>query len=492
MKLQPARKNNRQGKSELPGGCAGVDSQFGLIAEEGLRWLVSARRELLLFAAFWLIVGAIDELAIDLRWLWLRLRGRLRTGRLPEGLETAPLTTRAAVLIAAWQEADVIGPMIAHTLRAWVQRDFVLFLGVYRNDPATLAAALAAAPADHRLRIVIHDRDGPTTKADCLNRLYVALCEQERLDGRRFGSVVLHDAEDMVHPAALAVLDAALADAAFVQLPVRPEPQPDSPWVAGHYADEFAESHAKDLVVRDSVGAGIPSAGVGCAFARDAIEAVSRERRRRGESGPFAADCLTEDYELGLLVARHGGRGRFLRLRDGDGRLVATRAYFPADFDAAVRQKTRWIHGISLQGWDRLGWSPRLVDNWMALRDRRGPLTALVLASAYLLILVQGVIALAGLFGHGADPAPGAGLDPLLTLCLASLVWRSAFRFALTAREYGAAEGLRAVLRIPVANLIAILAGRRALFAYVRTLLGGEVRWDKTAHHRHPATEAST
>ena len=33
-------------------------------------------------------------------------------------------------------------------------------------------------------------------------------------------------------------------------------------------------------------------------------------------------------------------------------------------------------------------------------------------------------------------------------------------------------------------------AGRRALFAYVRSLFGGEVRWDKTAHRDHPALRA--
>jgi adsorption protein B len=43
------------------------------------------------------------------------------------------------------------------------------------------------------------------------------------------------------------------------------------------------------------------------------------------------------------------------------------------------------------------------------------------------------------------------------------------------------------VARIPVANVIAIMAGRRALFAYVRTLRGARPRWDKTYHHAHPA-----
>jgi bacteriophage N4 adsorption protein B len=44
------------------------------------------------------------------------------------------------------------------------------------------------------------------------------------------------------------------------------------------------------------------------------------------------------------------------------------------------------------------------------------------------------------------------------------------------------------VLRIPIANVISIMAGRRALMAYMRTLGGAEVSWDKTSHASHPAT----
>jgi adsorption protein B len=109
---------------------------------------------------------------------------------------------------------------------------------------------------DDRLRIVVHDRDGPTTKADCLNRLYEAMCEDERRGRFRVRSVILHDAEDMVHPAALSLLDSALDEADFVQLPVRPEPQRTSRWIGGHYCDEFAEAHGKVMVVRDWLGAG--------------------------------------------------------------------------------------------------------------------------------------------------------------------------------------------------------------------------------------------
>ncbi len=291
-----------------------------------LQWLQLAQYELMLFAGFWFIVGMADEMAIDLAWFWLLLRGRVRSARLADDMSGRALSGIAAVFIPAWREAEVIGPTVAHALKAWPQAELRLYVGCYQNDPATIAAAMAASNGDPRLRLVIHSRAGPTTKADCLNRLYGALSEDELRSGSRARCVVLHDAEDMVHPAALVVLDAALDGAGFVQLPVRPEPLADSRWVAGHYADEFTESHAKAMVVRDALGAALPAAGVGCAIDREVLAELADARkaeltREHGPAagrmaGPFAAECLTEDYELGWRIARSGRRGRFLRLRD--------------------------------------------------------------------------------------------------------------------------------------------------------------------------------
>lgn len=459
-----------------------------LVTEYVLPGLLAVEHELLLFAAFWFVVSAIDEAAFDLGYLWLRLKGRLREDVVARDAETPELERLTAVFVAAWQEAEVIGAMISHTLKAWPQRRMTLYVGCYANDPQTLAAAMKGAAGDPRVRIVVNDKPGPTTKADCLNRLYRALCRDEEMTGNRFRSVVLHDAEDFVHPAALALIDRHLRDAAFVQMPVRPEPQAASPWIAGHYADEFAESHAKSMVVRNAFGAAIPAAGVGCGFDRDLLAGLARERSGRASGEPFAAECLTEDYELGLLVSRSGGKSRFLRVRDHLGNLVATRAYFPARIEDAVRQKARWIHGIALQGWDRLGWFGGPVDMWMALRDRRGLLTAVVLAAAYLLILIEAVLGIARLFGWEQPTALSPLTMVMLQISFVALVWRALWRFGFTASEYGLAEGFLAVARIPVANVIAIMAGRRALAAYVRSLIGTAPDWDKTAHSLHPST----
>lgn len=446
-----------------------------------------AERELLLFAAFWFIVGALDELAVDIIWIWLRITGRAQSKRLPPGFEMRPLNGRIAVLVPAWQEAQVIAEMIGHTLQAWPQRGLTLYVGCYRNDPATVAAAMEGARGDPRVRLVVHQQHGPTTKADCLNRLYRAMRTDERRLGIDYTGVVLHDSEDMVHPAALPAIDQMLERYDFVQLPVRPEPQRSSRWVAGHYSDEFAETHAKTLVVRDALGAALPAAGVGCGFSRGVLAKLAERRAAEGEIGPFARQSLTEDYELGLLLARDGARGHFARLHDSHGRLVATRAFFPGTIATSVRQKTRWIHGIALQGWDRLGWCARPADLWMELRDRKGPLTALVLAAAYTLILVEGLLLLADAAGLRPNTAVTPLLKTMLTVSFIAFAWRALWRFAFTTNEYGIWEGLRSLVRIPVANLIAIMAGRRAVVAYIRTLRGAVVHWDKTHHSRHPA-----
>jgi adsorption protein B len=75
----------------------------------------------------------------------------------------------------------------------------------------------------------------------------------------------------------------------------------------------------------------------------------------------------------------------------------------------------------------------------------------------------------------------------MLVLSFAGFVWRAGLRALFTTREYGWREGLRGILRIPVGNIIAIMAGRRALAAYFRSLRGEAIAWDKTVHHHHPA-----
>ncbi|NVD45420.1 glycosyl transferase family protein [Qipengyuania atrilutea] len=456
----------------------GVETQFA-------DWAALAQHELLLFAAVFFLVGALDELAIDLCYLFGRLTGAIRTPRF-ELADAGALASRTAIFIPAWQEAEVIGHTIMHAARAWPQKEVAFFVGCYPNDPDTAAVVSRLAKRDKRIRLVLHDRAGPTCKADCLNAIYRAMAKDEIERGGDYTMVVLHDAEDMVDPAALNLMESEMHGAEFVQIPVLAMPLPASPYISGHYSDEFAEAHGKAMPVRGALGASLPGAGVGCAIDRQMLAELAAQQET---DEPFARTSLTEDYELGMRIAALGGRTRFARFRDAaDGRLIATRAYFPADLDQAVRQKTRWTHGIALQSWDRLGWQGGLVNLWMQLRDRRGPLAALLLALGYLLVA-------ATTFGWGlylAGWQEPVRLDPVLSSLLlinfGFFVWRVIVRAIFTAREFGWREALRAVLRMPVSNIITIMAGYRAVAAYLKGLPGGAPpRWDKTAHFHHPA-----
>lgn len=442
-------------------------------------------RETMLFAAIGFLIGGIDDLLVDLAYGLARLRALLWP-QPPRPL--APPTLPMALFIPAWDEAAVIAPMLRATLARYGAGPYRIYVGTYPNDPATIAAVASVAVDDPRVRLVIGTAPGPTTKADCLNQLWHALRRDEAL-GEQVAAVVLHDAEDLVHPQELALFAAWLSDHDAVQLPVRPLADPRSPLIAGHYLDEFAESHGKTMVVRQWLGAALPFAGVGCAIRRTMLGLIAD--RRGGD--PFDAASLTEDYEFGLTVAALGGRTRFVRARDATGALIAVRAYFPAALGCAVRQKARWLTGIALAGWDRVGWQRggSIGEHWMRMRDRRATLAIPVLGIAYLALVAWG----ASLLGHALTgtlpPASGDRIGWLLLLNAALLGWRLVSRIAFTWAAHGPVQAALAVPRVLVANLVALLAARRALALYWPMLRGAPARWDKTAHHFPETGEAA-
>lgn len=298
--------------------------------------------------------------------------------------------------------------------------------------------------------------------------------------------MILHDAEDAVHPRELHVFDHLIDRRELVQLPVAPLPDRRSRWFAGSYMDEFAEAHLKDLVVREAIGAAVPSAGVACAIDRRMLGRIA------AQSGglPFDPACFTEDYELGLRIHALGGRGCIVRIRGGetDPAVVATREYFPHTFDAAVRQKSRWLLGIALQGWDRVGWQGGIANRLMLLRDRKSIGAALFTLLAYvsavavlLLALIRAIYPPARAFPPVFEP--GHLLRPLIAFNSGILVWRLSVRAACVAHVCGWREALRSVPRAFVGNLINIAAALKALRRYIGISFGLErPAWDKTDH----------
>jgi adsorption protein B len=331
--------------------------------------------------------------------------------------------------------------------------------------------------ADQRIIAVRVDSDGPTTKADCLNRLYAALASHEEQIRLPAKAVVLHDAEDVVHPLELRLFDRLVEHAGLVQLPVTPLLDPSSRWVAGHYADEFAEAHAKELVVRQAIGASIPLAGVGCGIERIALSRLAA----RHDGQPFSGTSMTEDYEMGLRLGAIGEKTIFARIPEApeSRRVVATRGHFPSSIPAAVRQKARWIGGIAFAGWDQLGWRGGIGERWMRMRDRRGPLAAILLLCGYSAALLWAQIALATALGAPVAMPVSPLLGGLLTANVMLLCWRLVMRAGFTSSVYGWREGVRSIPRTIVANFVALFAAWRAFLIHAD---GGPRRWDKTDH----------
>lgn len=448
----------------------------------GLALVGAVANELALFAAVGFLVFGLDDLLVDAIYIgrgsWRRVAIYTRHRRSCTGtLRATPAAGGFALLIPAWDEGEVIGPMLRHALAAWDDADVTLFVGCYPNDPVTHAAV--AAVADPRVRCGSVPIPGPTTKADCLNALYHSMRDHERERGHRYAGIVLHDAEDVVHARELDLFAMLIGRAGLIQLPVLPLIDQGSRWIAGHYADEFAESHGKEMVVREAVGAALPSAGVACAIRRDALDALAE----LGGGEPFNPHSLTEDYELGLRLHASGHRAMFVRLPVAGGRdVVATREHFPATLDAAVRQKARWMAGIALTGWDRLGWRGGLAERWMRARDRRGPLSALLILVGYLALLLWSAAALITMAGGPATAGPGPVLQAVLLVNFGLLGWRLGVRAFFAGRAYGWREGLRSIPRVFIANAIAILAARRAVGVYLDQHRTGRARWDKTRH----------
>ena len=149
----------------------------------GLDWVAVAARELALFAAIGFLIGGLDDLAIDLIWigraLWRRAVVYTVHPRADAASLGRPMPGRLAIFVPAWREEAVIAAMILGARATFRHRDWKLYVGCYPNDADTLAEAHRAADGDPRVRIVVGDADGPTTKAGCLNWCWRAMLADE-------------------------------------------------------------------------------------------------------------------------------------------------------------------------------------------------------------------------------------------------------------------------------------------------------------------------
>ncbi|MEM8800127.1 MAG: glycosyl transferase family protein [Pseudomonadota bacterium] len=458
----------------------------------GLKYVVS-------FTAILIALNGLDDLIIDLLYWGRRVfRGSLVYTRYQRA-DAATLPDRQetwfAIMVPAWDEAAVIGHMLAEAINRIDYDRYVIFVGCYPNDPGTREAAEAinsllpgsALPESRGSRIVCVDvgHDGPTTKADCLNAIYAAAQKWQTINQTSFSGYVLHDAEDVVHQLELRVFNFLIDRKDMIQLPVVPLRRGLGQFVGGHYLDEFAEAHSKDLVVREMLCRGLPSAGVGCAFSARAMRIAAQ---RTGV--PFNQASVTEDYEFALRLQAEGCVAAFVRIPQSDGtsNAVATREYFPSRFRDAVRQKSRWLMGIALQGWQSLGWRGTLLQKYMLFRDRKALFISFLNILAYILVLHFLILIILPLIWADSPRFLSLVDRESLTwwLLIANAVFfanRLVHRVYFTFRLYGTRQSIMSIPRQIVGNVINFCAGLRALWLFAKALhQSTRIRWDKTDH----------
>jgi adsorption protein B len=387
-----------------------------------------------------------------------------------------------AVFVPLWHEDAVIGCMLDHNMRSIKYRNYHFFVGVYPNDTLTIRAVAQQARRHPRIHMATCPHPGPTSKGDCLNWIYQRMKAYEARHNMRFKIVMMHDAEDLIHPASLKVINWFSRRYAMVQVPVLPLATAIQEWTHGLYCDEFAEYQHKDIPVRQHLGGFLPSNGVGTGFDRAALERIAATRQGR----PFDPTCLTEDYETGYLLHSLGYKQVFVPVHlDSEGPM-ATREYFPRRFRAAISQRTRWVTGIALQSWERHGWDVPWAQRYWFWRDRKGLVGNLLSPAANLLFLYG----MASYFASASQSVPWhfGSLLPAWISNLCSLTFGIALlQTGVRARSGAQIYGWRFALAVPVrmfwGNLVNFAATAIALWEFwdARTR-GQRLIWRKTDH----------
>ncbi len=433
----------------------------------------------------------IDDLTFD-AYFWFTFAQRWRKMRHFQAFTADRLSERKqqriAIFVACWHEAEVIDRMVDFAVSSIDYQNFDLMIGVYPNDAPTLEKAQALDRRFPRVHCVVNDLPGPTTKAQNLNCVYRAMKAIEGDDP--FAIVVIHDTEDVIHPMSLRLYNHLLPERQMVQIPVFPLEREWNAFVAWTYADEFSKNHSKDMLLRERLGAFVPSAGVGTAIAREALEQVAES-----STDLFPEGALTEDYQFALRLHERGLKTIFVSLRlspQGRGSAataaayVATREYFPDTFSAAVRQKSRWVAGIALQSWREIGWRGDWATLYTLYRDRKSVVANLAAYFGYI-VLVAGALLMGA---HRIDPnlfAPRMPdnrvvwvmLEFVLIGTLIELIQTACF----VAWVYGPLQGVLSIARAPVAAVINGVATVKAIQTFVVSVaLGKPLRWAKTTH----------
>ncbi len=459
----------------------------------------------LMITAGLFILSGIDDLCMDvLYWLhrlYQKVTGRRYKAATYRELKDTP-EKKIAVMIPCWQEYLAIGGMLKHNLPRIDYDNYDIFVGTYCNDAKTIEIVQTLEQQFENLHCVISKKPGPTNKADNLNSISKYITEREEKDHIKYDIFVFHDSEDMIHPLEFKYFNQLMPQNQMVQIPIFPLEVKYRHWTHWVYNDEFSEIHTQALVLRESLGGFIPSAGVGTAFTDGAIKSLMA----KNQGLPFNTRSLTEDYDAALRLQLNGFKATFLLhdvehacqikpwYRPGQSRIksekeiVANHALFPFSYYKAVRQRSRWIYGIVLQEWKNVGWQGNFIFRYFLFRDRKPIVVNFIAALGYIILIYWLTVMVSDwvYVGHIVTIQKYMTAYPIAEyLILGTLLLmanRILQRAICTHRVYSMIPAILSVPRIILGNIINIHATIRALlnFFFKNKKDSDQVKWDKT------------
>jgi cellulose synthase/poly-beta-1,6-N-acetylglucosamine synthase-like glycosyltransferase len=362
-----------------------------------------------------------------------------------------------SIIIPLYDEASVV-PQLTKAInrldypRAKLEVKFV----VEHDDAETIQALRVHAPrAPHE--IIVAPPGAPLTKPRALNVAALDL---------RGDIVAVFDAEDLPEADQLKKAAAAFAQApmnvACLQASLSID-NGDENWMTALYALDYAALFDVFNKGVAAMGAPLFLGGTSNHFRIEALRGV----------GFWDAFNVTEDADLGLRLARAGYSVK----------TIASRTFeeAPANFDALLRQRARWMKGwmqTALAHWRRplqlfadLGAYRALATFAMFAGSVVGPL----LTPALAVLLIQSVL-------HGRLLAPATPLEILgsTSACFLALSGACAILWPMIVgmRRQGLCAYWPALFFLPLWMLMLSLAAWRALFELWRRAH----HWEKTAH----------
>lgn len=457
---------------------------------------------LLIIGSILFLISGLDDLFFDFMY-WIRYLYRKWKTRKYHPITYKDLVIKAqqkiAIIVPCWHEDNVIKEMLRYNISGIDYENYDFFIGVYPNDPKTVDAVKQVSELYPHLQYMIGPEPGPTTKAANLNHLCQYITDYETVNNIKYDIIVMHDSEDVIHPLSLRFYNYLLPRKNMIQLPVFPLEVPWWKFTHWVYNDEFAENHTKDIIVREAINGLVPSAGVSTAFSRETID----ELARLNDGVPFSTSSFTEDYDTALRINLHHLKGIFVFQRIKVSRLkrglfgtrstivtepVAARSLFPTQYKKSVKQKARWIMGISMQEWALVGWKGNLSTRYTLLHDRKTLLTHYINILGYV-VFIFWVFYLFWQRYHPEYPALQEFFNNnpwvwyIIVICTVIMIERLIQRGIAVYRVYGLIPALLSAPRAIYGNIVnmhALLRAYQQFFFHSRKK--GGIRWEKTEH----------